>query len=123
VTLRRQAPKARALPLACSQRRRSVGRSRRDESEPDVTEPDLTELQELLGARFVTALEEIDPYTRDTSRAEFEGMPLGLVLAESAEDVSTALTWAHARGVPVSVRGAGTGLVGGAMAYDGGLIV
>lgn len=71
----------------------------------------------------MTALEEIDSYTRDTSRAEFEGAPLGLVLAESAEDVSTALAWAHANYVPVSVRGAGTGLVGGAIAYDGGLIV
>lgn len=84
---------------------------------------DLSELARGLGARLVTDPELVIPYANDSSRAVFAGTPLGLVLAESAEDVSAALAWAHERGVPVSVRGAGTGLVGGATAYDGGLIL
>lgn len=63
------------------------------------------------------------PYTCDASRAEPSGEPVGLVLAESTADVSAALAWANAGGVPVSIRGAGTGLVGGAVAYPGGLIL
>lgn len=84
---------------------------------------DLSELSAVLGDKLVTDLEQIAPYAVDSSRAVPEGTPLGLVQAESVEDVSAALAWADARGVRVSVRGAGTGLVGGAMAYDGGLIV
>ncbi|PRI11730.1 FAD-binding oxidoreductase [Leucobacter massiliensis] len=81
------------------------------------------ELRGALGERLVLDAALIAPYARDTSRARPEGAPLALVLAESTADVSAALAWAHEHGVPVSVRGAGTGLTGGAMGYDGGLIV
>lgn len=84
---------------------------------------DLAELRERLQHRFVTDPLVVAAYVNDASRAVFAGAPLGLVLAERTEDVSVALAWAHARSVPVSVRGAGTGLVGGATAYDGGIIV
>ena len=84
---------------------------------------DRSELEMALGERFITDPERVAPYATDSSRAVCEGAPLGVVLAESADDVSTALAWANERGIPVSVRGAGTGLVGGATAYDGGLVV
>lgn len=84
---------------------------------------DLSALTEQLGDRLITDTERVDAYARDSSRAVLEGAPLGLVFAETTEDVSRALAWANTAGVPVSVRGAGTGLVGGAMAYAGGLIV
>lgn len=77
----------------------------------------------MLGDRLVLDPERIAPYAHDASRAEQLGEPVGLVLAESTADVSTALSWANTAGVPVSVRGAGTGLVGGAVAYAGGLIL
>lgn len=83
----------------------------------------LGELQAELGDRLVTDPEALDRYGRDSSRAEPEGRALGLVLAESTAAVSTALRWADRTGTPVSVRGGGTGLVGGANAYAGGLIV
>ncbi|KAM9864948.1 putative FAD-linked oxidoreductase [Leucobacter aridicollis] len=84
---------------------------------------DLAELRHALGPKFVTDRARVVIYENDSSRAVFAGAALGVVLAEAAEDVSAALAWAHANGVPVSVRGAGTGLVGGATAYDRGLIV
>ncbi|MBK0421432.1 FAD-binding protein [Leucobacter sp. CSA2] len=83
----------------------------------------LQELASQLGDRLITAPESVAPYAVDSSRARPEGQALALVLAESTADVSAALGWADRHGVRVSVRGAGTGLTGGAMAYDGGLIV
>ncbi len=84
---------------------------------------DLDELHTLLGPRLVRDPELIAPYAVDTSRAVAEGAPLAVVLAESTADVAAALGWANRAGVKVSVRGAGTGLAGGAMAYAGGLVV
>lgn len=83
----------------------------------------LPELRALLGERLVTDPVTVAAYSRDESRALPEGAALGLVLAASTEDVSHALAWANRHRVPVSVRGAGSGLSGGAVAYPGGLIV
>ncbi|SDQ29816.1 FAD-binding oxidoreductase [Leucobacter chromiiresistens] len=85
--------------------------------------PDLSALESALGPRLLRDPDLIAPYARDTSRAVDDGAPLAVVLAESTADVSAALAWADRFGVRVSVRGAGTGLAGGAMAYPGGLVV
>lgn len=80
-------------------------------------------LHRVLGSRLVTEPAEIAKYARDSSRELVIGTARGVVMAESTADVSAALSWANAAGVPVSVRGAGTGLVGGAVAYENGLII
>ena len=46
-----------------------------------------------------------------------------MVTVHSAEDVAAALRWANRHRVKVSVRGSGTGLTGGAVAYPDGLVV
>ena len=51
------------------------------------------------------------------------GMPDGVVLPHSAQDVARIVCWAAEHGVPLVGRGAGTGLSGGAVAEHGGLIV
>ena len=84
---------------------------------------DLHPLKRQLGDRLITDREVMAAYAHDTSRVSPEGTPLALVRAERTEDVAAALSWAHTHGVPVSVRGAGTGLTGGANAYNGGLII
>ena len=76
-----------------------------------------------LGDRVSTDPAVLAEFARDKSRFQPTGEPLGLVRARDTADVSRALAWAHAHRVPVSVRGAGTGLAGGAAAYDGGLIL
>ena len=83
----------------------------------------LQELAAVLGDRLVTGSERVRPYATDSSRAVPDGDPLAVVLAASTSDVSAALAWASAHQLPVSVRGAGTGLVGGANAYAGGLVI
>jgi len=83
----------------------------------------LAELKDQLPDRIVEAGDEIDRLAHDSSRYAPQGQPLAAVLATSTQDVATALAWANRHGVPVSVRGAGTGLAGGAVAYDQGLII
>ncbi|WP_427869013.1 FAD-binding oxidoreductase [Leucobacter luti] len=83
----------------------------------------LQDLAARLEARLSTDPEVIARCARDTSRAAPEGLPVAVVLAECTGDVSAALAWANETGTRVSVRGAGTGLTGGANAYDGGLVI
>ncbi|HNM98076.1 MAG TPA: FAD-linked oxidase C-terminal domain-containing protein [Marmoricola sp.] len=71
----------------------------------------------------VTDPEQTEKYRWDWSRDAAAGVPLAVVRAESADHVQTAVKWAAAAGVPVTPRGAGTGLSGGASAIDGGLVV
>lgn len=83
----------------------------------------LPKLKDQLPDRIVEAGPEVDRLARDSSRYLPQGQPLAVVMATSTADVATALAWAHAHSVPVSVRGAGTGLAGGAVAYDQGLVI
>jgi len=84
---------------------------------------DLRTLRTALSDRLLDDPRSLATYAVDSSRAQPEGLPIAVVRAASTADVSTALAWAHARGIRVSVRGAGTGLSGGAVAYAGGLVV
>lgn len=81
------------------------------------------ELTALLGEAFTTEAAELARVTKDSSRYQSKGTVLGAVLASSTEEVSTALAWAHRHRVPVSVRGAGSGLAGGAVGYADGLVI
>ncbi|MDN5618458.1 MAG: FAD-binding protein [Kocuria sp.] len=85
--------------------------------------PIVDPLRQRLGSRFLTSAEALRDFSGDRSLAVAEGQPLGVVLAESADDVSVALAWANETKTPVSVRGGGSGLSGGAVSYPGGLVV
>jgi glycolate oxidase len=61
----------------------------------------LDELVRTLPGRVHTTDEEAGPFGRDASRGTVVGRPLGVVTATSTEDVSRALRWASAHGVPV----------------------
>src|SRR4051794_800458 len=84
----------------------------------------VAELQDALpAASLVTDPDLMESYRRDNADLAEAGMPLAVVLARSAEEVSVALRWATAHRVPVVPRGAGSGLSGGASAIEGGLIL
>ncbi len=51
------------------------------------------------------------------------GTPDGVVYPQSRDDVSRVVRWATEHDVPIIARGAGTGLSGGAVAENGGLIL
>ncbi|MFC5950478.1 FAD-binding oxidoreductase [Pseudonocardia lutea] len=68
------------------------------------------------------------PAVRDAHRLDRSGYdpgtgPDAVVFAESAADVSAVLAHAHATRTPVVVRGAGTGLSGGAVAGEGSIVL
>ena len=82
----------------------------------------LRELEEVLpkGA-LVTDTDVVDAYRRDRATTVQPGVPLALVRATSTAEVQATLRVAHAHGVPVVPRGAGTGLSGGSSAIDGAI--
>jgi glycolate oxidase len=91
-----------------------------------VDDPHTSPLGELTGAlpgRVLTDAADVTAYTMDASRASLDRPPLAVVTARSVDDVATALRWANRYGVKVSVRGSGTGLTGGAVAYPEGLVI
>lgn len=83
-------------------------------------------LDELLGAlpgRVLTEPAEVAAYSTDSSRVSLDGLPSVVVTARGTQDVAAALRWANRYSIKVSVRGSGTGLTGGAVAYPEGLVV
>ena len=50
-------------------------------------------------------------------------MPEILIKAVSTEEIANIMKYASGRDIPVVVRGAGTGLVGGAVATHGGIMI
>ncbi len=76
---------------------------------------------QLRPGQLLTHLFEMLTYEVDA--ALDRARPDGVVFPESAGDVALIVNWAAQNGVPLTARGAGTGLSGGAVAEHGGLIV
>jgi glycolate oxidase len=85
--------------------------------------PPLEELLVALRGHVLTVPDDVSVYGTDASRATLDGLPAVVVTAQSAEHVAAALRWANRHHVKVSVRGSGTGLTGGAVAYPDRLVV
>jgi glycolate oxidase len=81
----------------------------------------LAELRALLGPDGVVA-SEAALFTYEADALTLERRPPDVVvLPRSTDEVCAVVRWARARGVPVTPRGAGTGLAGGATTEQGGL--
>src|SRR5678815_5611876 len=84
---------------------------------------DLDSLRALLGAEGVLSTEAARfTYEADALTIE-KAMPDVVVLPRSTEEVAAVVRWANERGVPITPRGAGTGLAGGSTAIRGGLVL
>lgn len=66
--------------------------------------------------------EDLKPYECDGLSA-YRAIPLVVVLPETIEQVQRILTLCHAHQVPVVARGAGTGLSGGALPHEQGVLL
>src|SRR5690606_22649794 len=128
---RRRPPRARtAWPRHRISDRRSMARSRRvarrrpPSQAPAVSvERALIELSARLPSDAVIVDRDLcESYARDASEAE-PVVPKAVVRARSTAEVSAALEIAHARGVPVTARAAGTGKTGGAGPCAGGIVL
>jgi glycolate oxidase subunit GlcD len=82
-----------------------------------------SELSRLVGAEHVLDAPPGSPYNRDaTGRRGLEGRAEAVVLPASADEVAAVVSWCYAHDVPIVPRGGGTGLTGGAVAMQGGVV-
>jgi glycolate oxidase len=89
-----------------------------------VTRPSklVRELKAAVGARWVLHLPE-DLLVYEYDATIDRGAPEVVVLPANAADVAAAVRIARKFGVPVTARGAGTGLSGGAIPCEGGVVI
>jgi len=76
----------------------------------------------LPASSILSTAEQLRPYEADGLTA-MKATPLLVVLPETTEQVQAVLRWARDEGVPVVARGAGTGLSGGALPHEEGILL
>ena len=77
-----------------------------------------------MGAEHVLEAPADSPYNSDASRRRgLQGRADAVVLPGSAEEVAAVVRWCYAHDVPIVARGGGTGLTGGAVPTDGGVVL
>jgi glycolate oxidase len=87
-----------------------------------LTKEDIRNLEVMLPGRVLDGKTINEDYYHDELGTAF-GVPEVLVKALSTQEVSDVMKFAYQRDVPVVVRGSGTGLVGGAVAIHGGIML
>ena len=85
----------------------------------------LAKLESIVGAANVlTDVEKMQPYAHDeVTDPAYHHLPEAVVFAETAEQVAAVVVLANAEHFPVVPRGAGTGLVCGAVTVYGGIVL
>ncbi len=83
----------------------------------------LKALQKLLpNAAVLHAIEDLRPYECDGLSA-YRNLPLLVVMPETIEQVQAIMRYCHQQDIPVVARGAGTGLSGGALPNEQGVLL
>jgi glycolate oxidase len=83
----------------------------------------IQELRAIVGSRgLITSPEELHTYECD-ALTNFRVMPLGVLLPESTEQVQSILRVCHRERIPFVARGSGTGLSGGALPVENGVVI
>ena len=78
--------------------------------------------QAVPGLTILHETEDLRPYECD-GLAAYRTVPLMVVLPQTVEQVAAVLRYAHQHQVPVVARGAGTGLSGGALPLEKGILL
>src|SRR5437899_825182 len=79
------------------------------------------ELSRIVGDEHVLEVPASSPYNDDAAR-RVSGRADLVALPGSAEEVAAVVGWCYAHDVPIVARGGGTGLTGGAVPTEGGLV-
>ena len=88
-----------------------------------ITPEILAQLREISGNRVIVG-EDINPdYAHDDMPIYGIGMPEATIDVLSTEEISAIMKLCNANHIPVTVRGAGTGLVGGCTPVQQGLVL
>ena len=94
------------------------------DASPDSLAPAVAELVAALPSGVVvTTADAVEKYRFDWTHDARAGHPAAVVRAENADHVVATMRWATRHGIPVVPRGAGSGLSGGALAVDGGIVL
>ncbi len=81
------------------------------------------ELSTLIGPEYVLEVGPESEYNRDLSRRRgVEGRADAVALPGTPEEVRALLAWCYEHDVPITPRGGGTGLTGGAAPVEGGVV-
>jgi glycolate oxidase len=88
-----------------------------------ITSAFISQLKNLMGEAFVlTQQSELAAYAQDETE-DLTYFPEVVVKPHTAEEISQALKWCNEYNVPLTPRGAGTGLSGAALPIYGGLLL
>ncbi len=83
----------------------------------------LAKLSELLGEAHISIQAEVlDAHSKDETE-DLRYRPAAVVFPGSAEEVAAVLRLCHENNIPLTTRGAGTGLSGGALPVLGGIVL
>ena len=90
-----------------------------------VTESIAQELIGIFGAAnvYYNDAERLEPYAHDEAAGCATRVPEAVVRPKSAEEISQLMTLANREKIPVTARGAGSGLSGGAVPIHGGIVL
>jgi glycolate oxidase len=91
-----------------------------------VTPKVVEELNRIVGERYVVFgdPEKLEPYSHDeVAEKEYAHMPEAVVRPVSAEEIAAVMKLANREKIPVTPRGAGSGLSGGAVPIHGGIVL
>jgi len=87
-----------------------------------IDRADLESLARIVGPEnLITSRNKLEAYTTDGTKLVYT--PDGVVFPNSTEETADILSLAAARGFPVIPRGAGTGMSGGSLPVNGGLVL
>ena len=88
-----------------------------------INEKDIAALVAIVGEADVIVGDNINADYSHDELGGIERMPDVLVRVHTTEEVSAIMKHAYERNIPVTVRGSGTGLVGAAVAIEGGILL
>ena len=90
-----------------------------------VTTQVLSQLSAIVGERnVVTDKERLEAYSHDeTPASQYARMPEVVVFPKSAQEIAEIVKLANRELIPITPRGAGSGLSGGAIPEYGGIVI
>ncbi|MFH1829670.1 MAG: FAD-linked oxidase C-terminal domain-containing protein [Pseudomonadota bacterium] len=91
-----------------------------------VTQKIVSDLKKIVGDKYVIFddREKLEPYSHDEiPGTDFRSMPEAVVRPRSAQEISNIMKLANRDNIPVTPRGAGSGLSGGAVPVHGGIVL
>ena len=88
-----------------------------------VTEKDLSYFRSLLPGRVFSGADISTDYDHDEMTEYGHFLPEAVLQALTAEEICAVLKYCNERHIPVTPRGAGTGLCGGCVAIHGGVVL